>query len=572
MTDNKENDKKYLSLFIKSRSLSVLLTSITPLILVSVIILYQFYSSYSEKVNDHLETLVVKHKHIIDSFLEEKLGNIRFLAENFSLEELGDDSFLRNQLTLLQQDYDSVFVDLGVINSKGVQVAYAGPFKLGEADYSEYEWYKKAIVNQYFISDVFLGLRGLPHFIVAVKETQNDNQWIIRATIDFMAFNDLVENIRIGETGFAFILNKNGEFQTSPLYNLDPMQSPYYDFLKSEDFSDTPMMEKIGSFWGGNIYVSTFLKQGEWLLIYQQKASDAFSDLLEALKITFVIILLGSLATLIMAFIRFKNMTINVEKVEIEKQMMNEQIIETGKLASVGELAAGIAHEINNPVAIMVEEAGWIEDLLDDSDTSSLENMDEFRRALNQIRTQGHRCKEITQKLLSFARRTDSTIQDVQLNELIEEIVAISSQRAKFGNVSLNVDLEDLPTVKVSMTEMQQVILNLVNNSLDAMEKKGGTLNISSKVVNGEIVIEVTDNGPGIPKANLSRIFDPFFTTKRVGKGTGLGLSICYGIIKNLGGEIVVKSAVDMGTSFYVKIPLKRDKGKNSQKKAVLDN
>lgn len=572
MTDNKENDKKYLSLFIKSRSLSVLLTSITPLILVSVIILYQFYSSYSEKVNDHLETLVVKHKHIIDSFLEEKLGNIRFLAENFSLEELSDDSFLRNQLTLLQQDYDSVFVDLGVINSKGIQVAYAGPFKLGEANYSEYEWYKKAIVNQYFISDVFLGLRGLPHFIVAVKETQNDDQWIIRATIDFMAFNDLVENIRIGETGFAFILNKKGEFQTSPLYNPDPMQSPYYDFLKSESLSDTPMMEKTGSFWGGNIYVSTFLKQGEWLLVYQQKASDAFSDLLGALKITFVIILLGSLATLIMAFIRFKNMTINVEKAEIEKQMMNEQIIETGKLASVGELAAGIAHEINNPVAIMVEEAGWIEDLLDDSDTSSLENMDEFRRALNQIRTQGHRCKEITQKLLSFARRTDSRIQEVQLNELIEEIVAISAQRAKFSNVSLNVDLKDLPPVKVSMTEIQQVILNLVNNSLDAMEKKGGTLNISSKVVNGEIVIEVTDNGLGIPKANLSRIFDPFFTTKRVGKGTGLGLSICYGIIKNLGGEITVKSAVDMGTSFYVKIPYKKDKGKNSEEKAILDN
>ena len=104
------------------------------------------------------------------------------------------------------------------------------------------------------------------------------------------------------------------------------------------------------------------------------------------------------------------------------------------------------------------------------------------------------------------------------------------------------------------------------------MEKKGGTLNISSKVVNGEIVIEVTDNGLGIPKANLSRIFDPFFTTKRVGKGTGLGLSICYGIIKNLGGEITVKSAVDMGTSFYVKIPYKKDKGKNSEEKAILDN
>ena len=569
MTDTEENGKKYLSLFIKSRFLSVLLTSITPLILVSVIILYQFYTSYREKVHEHLETLVVKHKHIIDSFLEEKLGNIRFLAENFSLEELSDNNFLQNQLNLLQQDYNSVFVDLGVINNKGLQVAYAGPFKLGEADYSGSDWFNKAIINQYFISDVFLGLRGLPHFIVTVTESQNGEPWIIRATIDFMAFNDLVENIRIGETGFAFILNKKGEFQTSPLYNIEPMESPYYDFLKSDVLSDTPMMEESGGFWGGNIYVSTSLKEGEWLLMYQQKASDAFTDLLEALKITFIIILLGSFATLLMAFIRFKNMTVNVEKAEIEKQMMNEQIIETGKLASVGELAAGIAHEINNPVAIMVEEAGWIEDLLDEVEDSHMENMDEFRRALDQIRNQGHRCKEITQKLLSFARRTDSTIQEVQLNELIEEIVAISAQRAKYSNVSLNMDLKDLPMVNVSLTEMQQVFLNLINNALDAMEKKGGILNISSRMVNGQIEVEVTDNGPGIPKANLSRIFDPFFTTKRVGKGTGLGLSICYGIIKNLGGEITVKSAIDVGTSFYVKIPLQKGKGKDNEEKIV---
>jgi two-component system NtrC family sensor kinase len=157
--------------------------------------------------------------------------------------------------------------------------------------------------------------------------------------------------------------------------------------------------------------------------------------------------------------------------------MMNEQIIQTGKLASVGELAAGIAHEINNPVAIMVEEAGWIEDLLDEDKGPEDEKAGEIRRALSQIHTQGRRCKEITQKLLSFARRTDSRVQDVDLNELIEEIVSISSQRAKYSNVTMHVDLQPLPTVRASQTEMQQVFLNLINNALDAMEKKGGGLN-----------------------------------------------------------------------------------------------
>lgn len=563
MPQKEDMTTNYLRLFIKNRFLSVLLTSIIPLILVSVIILFQFYTSYHEKVYDHLETLVKKHKLNIDTFLNEKLRNIRFLADTVSLSELHDQAFLRNQLGLLQEEYEAVFVDLGLINEQGIQVAYAGPFKLGRADYSEADWLKKAIQSQYFISDVFLGLRGLPHFIISVKRNWNGQSWLLRATIDFMAFNDLVESIRIGETGFAFILNRKGQFQTKPLYNIEPKKAPYVDLLKNENLEDIQVVEKSEGLWKKNIYVSAFLKQGDWILVYQQKASDVFSDFFEALKITLVIILLGGIATFTMSFIRFKNMTVNVEKVEKEKQMMNEQIVQTGKLASVGELAAGIAHEINNPVAIMVEEAGWIEDLLEEEEETQIKNIGEFKRALTQIRTQGHRCKEITQKLLSFARKTDSRVQEVQLNDVIEEVVAISAQRAKYSNVTLNVALQDLPFINVSQTEMQQVFLNLINNALDIMEKKGGVLNISSRASAGHIMIEFADNGPGIPKANLSRIFDPFFTTKPVGKGTGLGLSICYGIIKTLGGEISVQSAVDVGTTFVVKIPIKENEHNN---------
>jgi two-component system NtrC family sensor kinase len=170
-------------------------------------------------------------------------------------------------------------------------------------------------------------------------------------------------------------------------------------------------------------------------------------------------------------------MVARVARADKEKELMNDQIVETGKLASLGELAAGIAHEINNPVAIMVEEAGWIEDLLEEEEFKEGENLNEFERALKQIRTQGQRCKEITHKLLSFARKTDSRIQVVSINDLIEELVLLSEQRAKYSNVTIQMDLQkDLPTVKVSETELQQVMLNLINNALDAMEKTGGSL------------------------------------------------------------------------------------------------
>jgi len=232
-------------------------------------------------------------------------------------------------------------------------------------------------------------------------------------------------------------------------------------------------------------------------------------------------------------------------------------MIETGKLATVGELAAGIAHEINNPVAIMVEEAGWIEDLMEEEDFKEGENLGEFERALRQIRTQGQRCKEITHKLLSFARKTDPRVHEIQLNALVEEMVSLSAQKAKYANVVLETQLdENLPAIHVSESEMQQVFLNLINNATDAMEKTGGTIRVTTGIEGDDIIISISDNGPGIPKANLDRIFNPFYTTKSVGKGTGLGLSICHGIIKKIGGEIKVESEVDVGTTFIVRIPL----------------
>jgi len=563
MDKNKRQDRDYYHSLIRNMLLIVIIVSFTPMILVSGIILYQFQTSYHEKVDAHLKELVQKHKQNIDSFLQEKLGDIRFLADNFTFEELSDESFLVDRLESLQKNFGLVFVDLGVIRENGIQAAYAGPFKLGKALYSEADWFQKAMKKKYFISDVFLGLRGLPHFIIAVRDNWMGKKWILRATIDFVAFNSLVENIRIGETGFAFILNKEGKFQTKPLLDIVTTRKPYIDFLNEGDTTKDVIhvVEQTDESGQEKIYVAASLKNGDWVLVYQQRESDAFSDFRKTLRVALIIMLLGGLGIITMAYILSKRMVSRIASADKEKLMMNEQVVETGKLASVGELAAGIAHEINNPVAIMIEEAGWIEDLLEDEEFQESENLNEFNRALDQIRTQGRRCKEITHKLLHFARKTDSRIQEVEINDTLEELVALSAQKAKYSNVTINTDLQkDLPPLQVSETEVQQVFLNLINNALDAMEKRGGVIDVKTLVEGDSIVVQVADNGPGIPEANLARIFDPFFTTKPVGKGTGLGLSICYGIIKKMGGEIIVHSVIEGGTTFRVRIPLRKPK------------
>ena len=560
--ENRLKDPYYKSLTRKMLFI-VIAVSFAPLIMVSGIILNRFSVSYNEKLNAHLGELVLKHRQNIDGFLLEKLNNIRFMAKSFTVEELNNEVFLRNNLAALQTEYGSVFEDLGVINEKGIQVAYAGPFKLENAIYSDAEWFRKAIKSDYFISDVFLGLRGIPHFIITVRQKSNGKPWILRATISFVAFNSLVENLRIGKTGFAFILNNKGEFQSKPSFEV--VHGKSYSFYES---IKTGRKTKDGIFFSAmaddsgkeNLYVASLIKNGDWILIYQQDKSDAFSDLTHAKQIALLIILTGGMVIIITSFLLSKRMVARIAQADGEKELMNQQVIETGKLASLGELAAGIAHEINNPVAIMVEEAGWVRDLMEDEQFSSKENKDEFERALAQIKTQGKRCREITQKLLSFARKTDTCIEDVRINEVINDVISFCAQRAKFSNVVIKSKLqENLPVISLSNTEIQQVLLNLMNNSLDSLEKRGGNITLTSWLEGDEVVISVADNGPGIPRANLARIFDPFFTTKPVGKGTGLGLSICYGIIKKMGGEIDVRSVVDAGTTFYIRLPCRRN-------------
>jgi two-component system NtrC family sensor kinase len=543
----------------------VLVVSLTPMLLVSGVILYEFQISHKEKVNAHLGELVEKHRQNIETFLNEKLNDVRFLGKSLFADQINDITALQNRLEAFQQVFSPAFVDLGVVDAQGIQIAYVGPFKLDKAQYSDADWYKKASNSDYFISDVFLGLRGLPHFIIAVRENWAGNPTIIRATIDFVAFNNLVERIRIGATGFAFILNRNGELQTQTSSENLPQKGPYRDFLgiRQEEGTKVHIVEKMDASGQMNIYVAAFLKNGDWLLVYQQRAYDAFSDLRRTQNIAFVIIMIGGIGIVTMALLLSRRMISRMAQADRDKEMMDKQVIETGKLASIGELAAGIAHEINNPVAIMVEEAGWIEDLLEEEDLKEGKNLEEFQRALKQIRVQGYRCKDITHNLLSFARKTDGKVKKLQLNALIEEMVRLSGQRAKFGNVAIETDLMvDLPLVDASEIELQQVFLNLINNALDAMEKGGGTLKITTHVANEEkfhgVVVDIADTGPGIPKVNLAKIFDPFFTTKPVGKGTGLGLSICYGIINKMGGEISVDSILGEGTTFHIHFPLSR--------------
>ena len=542
---------------VRSVVIGLALIILVPLVITGAINLQQFQLVYRNKVENELAVMIERHSFIVDSFIEDRLSDIRVITREHPIERLSDADFLRRVLNLMREEYHGAFVDLGLVNADGIQVAYAGPFNLEMADYSSAAWFELALTNESYISDVFAGLRGSPHFIVATQRRVGDETFILKATIDFESFNALVEGIRIGETGFAFIISRAGKFQTSPHFEVSLNRSPFSDVLDGRIRSDRIFVIDGEDLLGrSSIFTFAPLKQGSWLLCYQQETSDALEEVRRVVRLAIVALLIVAVGALTVSFFVSRNLASQLAEADHERTVMTHQVIETGRLASIGELAAGIAHEINNPVAIMVQEAGWIDDLLHDDNPTSADNLAEIERAVGQIRTQGDRCKEITYKLLSFARKTDPTVRAVVINDMVDEVIGLTSQKTRYANVHIATELSpNLPAIQASPTEIQQVLLNLVNNAVDAIEKPGGTVTVVTRTEGDAVVLEVSDTGKGIPEVNLTRIFDPFFTTKPVGQGTGLGLSICYGIVEKTGGSITVESEIEQGTTFTVSFP-----------------
>ncbi|XPV75616.1 MAG: sensor histidine kinase [Desulfovibrio sp.] len=541
---------------------SSIIVSLAPLIIIT-LVLHSYYSYvYTEKTEAYLVTLVERNTESIDTYLTEKKGNIHQLGESCPISHLSNQSVLEEKLALLQTTYSQAFNDLGIITSNGDQIAYAGPYMLQKENYANAQWFKDAIQKETYISGVFLGKRRIPHFIITRRIETPEGFWLIRATIDFAGFNNLVRDISIGDTGNAFIIDRSGKFQTERRYGI-PHNKNFLKTLAQQEFPNGQAIfaEGKGPEDQEYLYASAPLKDGEWILVFQQEKDDALAQLHQVSFYAIVIVLLSSGLIVFTIMMTNRRVEDRIHVAEDSTEVMQKQMVEAGKLVAIGELAAGIAHEINNPVAIMMENAGWVQDLLKEDNVSNLKHLDEITNSLGEISIQGSRCKDITHKLLSFARKTDSRKREVHINDLLEELISFSSQKARYGNVTVKTDFgENLPPLQVSPTELQQVILNLVNNGIDAMHKDDSILSVKSYYDDeGYIGIDIRDNGDGIAPANLTRIFEPFFTTKPVGKGTGLGLAICYGIIHKMGGDIVVESELGEGTVFSVRIPVEQD-------------
>jgi len=242
--------------------------------------------------------------------------------------------------------------------------------------------------------------------------------------------------------------------------------------------------------------------------------------------------------------------TVHIIRDVTEQKQQNERLMMADRLASIGELAAGTAHELNNPLTSVI----GFSQLLMERDIP-----DDIREDLNLIYNEAQRAANVTKNLLAFARKHAPVKQLNQINTIIDDVLRLRAYEQKINGIEIKRQFApDLPEISVDYFQMQQILLNIIINAEYFMAEahKKGTLTVTTKKRNDTVRISIADDGPGIPPKNLPRIFDPFFTTKEAGKGTGLGLSICHGIVTEHGGQIYVRSQQGKGVTIFIELPI----------------
>ncbi|MBU1564021.1 MAG: two-component sensor histidine kinase [Proteobacteria bacterium] len=526
-----------------------------------------------DKTEVSLGRLIEHKKDVITLFLEEKEDLLTMLVGMYPISYLGRQENL-DKLFIAVNKTGSI-VDLHVIDSSGAQVAYVGPYaqSLVGKSYYNAQWFQEVLIKGSHVSDVFLGFRNVPHIVVAVSDPLKT--YVLRATINSEQFNNLLLSSQIGPHGDSFIVNREGKLQTPSRAGLTELNDE--DRLLLEHHEGTAIVKREESVVvhsdekattehfdatsivtrGESIVATRWVKDGQWCLFVKALIEDSLGPFYKVRNHVILVIFGTSVVFLAIALLFINYLLQRIEKEDRRRVELGHQMVQMEKMATVGRLAAGIAHEINNPLQMITSQAGWISELLPEEDPEKVKNFEEYKKSVEQIRSHVRRAGAITHRLLGFSRKISAEKQNVKINELVEETISFVEKEAEYNHVSIiRKYAEGLPETMVDGPQLQQVFLNLLNNAIDETEQ-GGVIEVRTAVEGSKkLLVEFADNGHGIKPENLQRIFDPFFTTKDPGKGTGLGLYISYDIVKKLGGNIKVANRTGGGAIFTITLPI----------------
>ncbi len=473
-------------------------------------------------------------------------------------------SYLQN----LRQVSDA-FIDVGFLNSEGIQIGYAGPFLfLQGKDYSNEKWFETLMGQDqgYFISDIYLGFRKKPHFTIATKQLIDGNNYIMRSTLDPDKLYMFMRNISHGKEVESALINSKGFYQI-----VDPDRGELLglsEYLPPQ--AAGPEVDEIRKNGDSVLIAYAWLKETPWALIVRQPLSIVHAGMYQTRRImtavqSFFLLIIG-----VAIWLTTSKQIKKAENVSQKRDELQHQLVHASKLASVGELATGVAHEINNPLAIITATSGVVRDMLDPEFNldASPENI---TKELDTIDSAAFRARKITRQLLDMGRKNTPRLVPCNVNNTLDDVMSgIKEHEFKVEDIEVLREYEpDIPEIPLDHDQIRQVFLNLINNAGDAITGPG-TITISTKSDDKNIRIVISDTGEGMDTERIKQIFNPFYTTKETGKGTGLGLSVSLGIVESMGGTVDVQSLKGSGSSFTISLPVIKIKGaENGDKRSI---
>ncbi len=527
----------------------LILGFLVPNILLAAYFHLQLTQTLQQGVNQGLESVADNQKNVLNLFLRERVGNLYNLLLNpgFSLSPSQKDmeEYLHS-LTLFQDD----FIDVGLLNPQGVQIGYAGPSpELQGKSYRDESWWQLLLHGDtdHIIGDIRPEKTGA-QYVVAVRYTENNQSYVLRAGLDPTKIHALLRAATDNRVN-SFLVNSHGQYQASAT-DTTAQTSPFIPPAIPRAGLQEQEIDEIRT-----LVAYTWLNEAPWALLVTQEWSVARANLHQMQLILALSVASISLIFSLLIFFTIRKLMIDARRMAEKGNQLQEMLAHASKLASIGELAAGVAHEINNPLAIIMATSGVIRDMFNPE--FELDNSPEaLFKELEVIDNAATRAKGITKKLQEMGKTRMPQTEPCDINAQVETVLN-RLKGVEFKNKAIDVHLElasDLPPVLADPEPLRQVFHNILLNAADAIGERGG-ISIRTGLENNMVAITIADTGRGIAPENLERIFHPFFTTKGGGHSTGLGLSIAASIVKYLGGVIKVSSVIGKGSTFTVLLP-----------------
>lgn len=534
--------------------LGLLLGFLLPNALLSAYFHFQFTHTLKESAKLNLAAVAESQKNTIDLYFQERVANLYNLLHSTTFSFAPSQEQMEATLNSLKHFNDG-FVDVGLLDASGRQTGYAGPFSaLRGLDYSQESWYQSLLADSknYLISDIYLGFRQVPHCTIAIKQFIDGRTYVVRASLDPDKLFLFLRGLSQGKEVESILINRQGLYQV-----VDPGRSQPAGRSEFRPPIHAPSgVEEIVRDDQKLLVAYAWLKATPWALLTIQPVAVAQAGMLQTRLILTSSLIAISLLISTLIYVTITRLVARAQRMAEKGQQLQEMLAHASKLASIGELAAGVAHEINNPLAIIMATSGVIRDMLNPE--FELDHSPEaIYKELSVIDTAANRAKGITRKLQDMGKSRVPAVVACDVNNLLTEVVG-RLQKVEFRSKHLELRsqlAQGLPTIFAEPEPLRQVFNNILINAADAIDDKG-TITLTTEAQDNAVLVTIADTGKGIAQEHLQKIFNPFFTTKGGGRGTGLGLSIAASIVKYLGGTIKVNSIPGAGSSFAILLPI----------------